>query len=139
MEALEHEPLQVILVAPDGVPRVPANFIVRPYVPQLQLLPKVSAVVTHGGHNTVCESLSQGLPLVVTPIRDDQPIVANQVAAAGCGLRLRFARLGATALRDAVRRVLGEPSFRDAALRVRDSFVHAGGAPAAAEALDALA
>ena len=138
--AFEGEPVQVILVAPDGqVGAVPANFILRPYVPQLELLSRVHAVVSHGGHNTVCESLSHGLPLVITPIRDDQPVVANQVVAAGAGLRLRFARLSPAALRDGVKRVLTEPSFREAAQRVRASFAAAGGAKAAADHLEALA
>jgi UDP:flavonoid glycosyltransferase YjiC (YdhE family) len=95
-------------------------------------------VVTHGGHNTVCESLANGLPLVVTPIRDDQPVVANQVVASGAGLRLRFGRLAPAALRSAVERVLGEPSFREAASRVASSFRQAGGAAAAAGYLEKL-
>jgi MGT family glycosyltransferase len=139
-QALGGEPLQVILAAPSAhLPEPPANFIVRERVPQLAILPHVNAVVSHGGHNTVCESLAHGVPLVVTPIRDDQPVVANQVVAAGAGLRLRFGRLGAQALRDAVRRVLDEPTFREAAARVRASFESAGGAREAARLLEELA
>jgi MGT family glycosyltransferase len=139
-QALGGEPVQVILAAPpEHLPDPPANFLVCRRVPQLALLPHVHAVVSHGGHNTVCESLAHGLPLVVTPIRDDQPVVANQVVAAGAGLRLRFGRLGAQALRDAVRRVLDEPAFRDAAARVRASFASAGGAREAARLLEELA
>jgi MGT family glycosyltransferase len=136
-EALGSEPLQVILAAPpEQLASPPANFLVRAHVPQLALLPRVHAVVSHGGHNTVCESLAHGLPMVVTPIRDDQPVVANQVVASGAGLRLRFGRLGARALRDAVRRVLDEPAFREAAARVRASFAAAGGADEAARLLE---
>ncbi|MFE7118111.1 glycosyltransferase, partial [Streptomyces sp. NPDC057654] len=69
---------------------VPPDVLVRPYVPQLDLLPRLSAVVCHSGHNTVCESLWHGVPLVLAPIRDDQPIVAGQVVAAGAGVRVRF-------------------------------------------------
>ena len=128
---------QVVLVAP---PReAPSNFIVRPYVPQLALLPHVDAVVCHGGHNTVCEALAHGLPLVIAPIKDDQPIVADQVVACGAGLRIKFGRVSADELRTAVARVLDEASFREAAHRVRVSFEDAGGAAAAASALEALA
>jgi MGT family glycosyltransferase len=137
--AFADAPLQIILVAPpDRIAAPPRNFIVRPRVPQLKLLPKVTAVVTHGGHNTVCESLAHGLPLVVTPIRDDQPVIANQVVASGAGIRLRFGRLSASALRAGVERVLVEAGFREAANRVRDSFLRAGGAAAAARHLEAL-
>jgi len=113
----------------------------RPFavLPQLALLPHMQAVVCHGGHNTVCEALAQGLPLVVLPIKDDQPVVAEQVAGAGAGLRLKFGRVRPAELREAVLRVLGDPSFRDAAAKVARSFAAAGGAPRAASLLLELA
>jgi len=129
-----------VLVAPEErVRQPPPSFIVRARVPQLALLPRMQAVVCHGGHNTVCEALAHGLPLIVTPIRDDQPVVANQVVASGAGLRLRYGRLGAKTLREAVFRILDEPAFRDAAVRVARSFAAAGGAPRAADYLERLA
>jgi MGT family glycosyltransferase len=139
VEALRELDAQVILAAPpELVPDPPPTFLVCSRVPQLALLPRVNAVVCHAGHNTVCESLANGLPLVVAPIRDDQPVVAQQVVKAGAGIRVRFGRLSPVALREAVRRVLYEPEFRQAAERVRDSFVAAGGAGAAADALEGL-
>ncbi len=140
IEALENEPIQVVMVAPERqLARVPDNFVVRPFVPQLKLLPHMRAVVCHGGHNTVVEALSHGLPLVVLPIKDDQPVVAQQVADSGAGIRLKFGRVRAEELRDSVRRVLSEASFREAAARVRASFDRAGGAARAAELLGDLA
>jgi MGT family glycosyltransferase len=129
--------LQAVIAAPplDGVP---PHILFAGHVPQLALLPRMSAVVSHGGHNTVCESLAHGLPLIVTPIRDDQPLVAQQVADAGAGIRLRFGRLRAEALRDAVRAVLDDPAYRTAAGRIRDSFAAAGGAVTAADHLEKL-
>jgi len=135
-EALDDD-LQAVVVGP---PRedAPENILFAERVPQLALLPHLDAVVSHGGHNTVCESLAHGLPLVVTPIRDDQPIVAQQVADAGAGIRLRFGRLRPAELRDAVRTVLDDASYRAAAERIRDSFATAGGARAAADHLEKL-
>ena len=130
---------QVVLAAPPSlVPDPPSSFIVRERVPQLALLPKMDAVVCHAGHNTVCESLANGLPLVLAPIRDDQPVVAQQVVNAGAGIRLRYGRLSPEALKEAVLRALREPELRRAAERVRDSFKSAGGAKAAADALERL-
>jgi MGT family glycosyltransferase len=129
--------LQAIIVGPP-VAGAPPHVLFTDRVPQLALLPHMAAVVSHGGHNTVCESLAHGLPLVVTPIRDDQPIIAAQVARAGAGIRLRFARLGAAELRDAVRAVLDDPSYRQGACRLRDSFAAAGGARAAADHIEEL-
>jgi MGT family glycosyltransferase len=129
--------VQAVLAAPPGE-QAPPHILLAGHVPQLALLPHMSAVVCHGGHNTVCEALAHGLPLVVTPIRDDQPIIAQQVAAAGAGIRLRFDRLSAAQLRDAVQTVLGDPSYRTAAAAVRDSFAAAGGAGTAADHIEDL-
>ena len=138
-EALADEPVQAVFVAPPDLPLTPAgNLLVLPRVPQLALLPHLDAVVTHCGHNTVCETLAHGLPLVLAPIRDDQPIVADQVVRAGAGVRVRFGRVGPAELRAAVRQVLDEPLFRAGAGDIRRSFEAAGGASAAATQLEAL-
>jgi MGT family glycosyltransferase len=129
--------LQVIMAA-QARDNAPPHFLFAGHVPQLALLPHMAAVVSHGGHNTVCESLAHGLPLAVTPIRDDQSIIAQQVADAGAGVRLRFARLSAAQLRAGVRAVLDDPRYREGASRVRDSFAAAGGASAAADHLEKL-
>jgi MGT family glycosyltransferase len=134
------EELQAIIVAPpDLLARVPPHILFAERVPQLALLPHLSAVVSHGGHNTVSEALAHGLPLVVAPIRDDQPVIARQVADAGAGVLVRFEHVQAAELRDAVRAVLGDPRYAAAARRVRDSFAAAGGAATAADRLDQLA
>ncbi|ASQ92488.1 glycosyltransferase [Streptomyces sp. 11-1-2] len=134
---------QTVIVDPEGVltPDGPddEDVLVRRYVPQLPLLERVSAVVCHAGHNTVCETLWHGVPLVVAPIRDDQPVVAAQVVDAGAGVRVRFGRARAAGLGEALDTVLYEPGYRIAAERVGASFRAAGGAVAAAGHLEALA
>ena len=139
VDALRDEPVQVIVAAPpERIPNPPPNFLVAARVPQVALLKRVDAVVCHAGHNTVCEALAEGLPLVVAPIRDDQPVIAGQVVNAGCGVRLKYGRLRPDALRDAVRRALHEPALRASAARLRASFAAAGGAAAAASHLEAF-
>jgi MGT family glycosyltransferase len=115
------------------------DVLVLPHVPQLPLLERVGAVVCHAGHNTVCEALWHGVPLVVAPIRDDQPVVAGQVVDAGAGIRVRFGRATAPKLGEALDAVLHEPGYRAAAARVGASFRAAGGAAAAAAHLEQLA
>ena len=131
--------LQMILVAPpDLVDPPPDHVLVREFLPQLDLLPHLHAVVSHAGHNTVCETLAHGVPLVVAPIRDDQPVIAGQVVDAKAGVRVHFGRVGATELRNAITTVLDDPSYRAAARRVQTSFANAGGAAAAADHLEKL-
>ena len=95
-------------------------------------------VVSHAGHNTVCETLAHGVPLVVAPIRDDQPVIASQVTTSGAGIRVRFGRVGAAELCTAITTVLDDPSYQAAARRVQTSFTTAGGAAAAADRLEKL-
>lgn len=137
-EALVDEPVQAVFVAPPDLVAAAPNFLVRERVPQLTLLPHLDAVVSHSGHNTVCETLAHGLPLVLAPIRDDQPIVAEQVVQAGAGVRVRFGRALPADLRKAVRTVLDEPDYRASAGDIQKSFSAAGGAPAAAIRLESL-
>ena len=132
--------VQVILTAPpETIPDPPEHVLVRTRVPVLELMPRLDAVVSHGGLNTVCESLAHGVPLVVAPIKGDQPINAAHVAAAGAGLRVSFARVRPETLRAAIVSVLEDPSIRESAAAVRDSFAAAGGAAAASEQLAHLA
>lgn len=132
--------VQLIVAAPaDVVGEVRADHVLlQEYVPQLPLLAHLDAVVCHGGHNTVCEALAHGLPLVVAPVRDDQPIVAQQVAAAGAGIRVRFGRPRADEIHAALSAVLDGPDHRRAARRIQASFAAAGGAAAAADRLEKL-
>lgn len=132
-EALRDLPVQAVLVAPDDlVHEPPPGAIVQSFVPQLELLERVDAVVGHGGHNTTVEALAEGLPLVIAPIRDDQPVVAQQVVEAGAGIRVRFGRVKADKLRRAITEVLDDGSYRDAARRLAAGFRVAGGPAEAA-------
>jgi MGT family glycosyltransferase len=134
---LSRRPLQVVMVAPEELcERAPANFIVRPRVPQIELLAHMDAVVCHAGHNTVCEALSFGLPLIVAPIRDDQPIVARQVIDAGAGMFMRYGKVTVGTARAAVEELLREPAYRDGALRLKAAFRDLGGARQAADILE---
>ncbi|MER5257862.1 glycosyltransferase [Streptomyces sp. NPDC002855] len=134
--------LRAVVVDPDGVlgpPRDDDNLLICPAVPQLALLARTDAVVCHAGHSTVTEALWHGVPLVVAPVRDGQPVVAAQVTAVGAGVRVRFGRTDAKAVGSALDTVLGQPHFAAAARRVSHSFREAGGAPTAAAHLEELA
>jgi MGT family glycosyltransferase len=131
--------VQVVLVAPPDFGTGLANVLVRERVPQLALMKHIDAVISHGGHNTVCEALAHGLPLIVTPIRDDQPIIAQQVVDAGAGVRLKYARVRADEIRAALDTVLHDPGYATGARRVQQSFRLGGGAVAAADHLEAVA
>ncbi len=140
LDAMETIDAEALLVAPpDLIGNVPRNVIVKRFVSQLDILKHVDAVVTHGGHNTVVESLYYGLPLVVAPIRDDQPVISDQVVAAKVGVRVKFSRVQPKELKLAIESILHESIYRENAQRIRESFLKAGGKAEAANRLEKLA
>ncbi|KEO82410.1 macrolide family glycosyltransferase [Tumebacillus flagellatus] len=112
---------------------IPANFIVRDYVPQLEILQHAKLFITHGGMNSTSEALSHGVPLIVLPQSADQPMVARRVAELGAGVHLHQEGLTAEDLRAAAERVLQDASIRKVCVEIGDSFRAAGGDQRAVE------
>jgi zeaxanthin glucosyltransferase len=139
LEPLAGRVQAVVNTAPGLVPDPPPYVLVAPRVPVLELLPRVDAMICHGGMSTTCEALLNGVPLVVAPIKYDHPIVAGQVVAAGAGQRRHFHRATAAQFTDSLEAVLDDPAYRKAAESIGASFTAAGGAEAAAERLERLA
>ncbi len=139
IEAFKDANYCIILVAdPTLFEKWPDNFIVQSNVPQLQLLPHIQAVICHAGHNTVCETMAHGLPLVVIPIAFDQSHVATRVEELGCGIRLKFKRLKSNHLFTALTKVIEDTSYSRSSQQIGNSFKKAGGIPIALKLLDAF-
>jgi UDP:flavonoid glycosyltransferase YjiC (YdhE family) len=81
------------------------------------------------------KSLAHGVPVVAVPFGRDQPEVARRVEVAGAGVRVPARRLTPERLRQAVHAAIDR---RAGAERIAAAFRAAGGAPAAAEALEQL-
>jgi MGT family glycosyltransferase len=86
----------------------PSTHIFR-RVPQVALLPKVDVVVTHGGNNTVQETLAAGRPMVVIPFGGDQLENARRVERLGVGSAILPAALSAEAVARALEVVRSAP------------------------------
>ncbi|WP_280270061.1 glycosyltransferase [Nocardia wallacei] len=80
---------------------------------QDELLRHADVVVGGGGHGLLAKSLLAGLPIVTIPGGGDQWELANRAARQGSSIVVR--PFTGEAVRAAVRRVLDEPSFREAA------------------------
>ena len=142
-EAFRDENYQVILaagvnVSPDDWGPPPPNFIVQAHVPQLEVLQRAAAFVSHGGMNSVNESLCHGVPLVAIPQMGEQMIIGRRVEELGAGLYIEKTEVTVNKLREAVRRLLTDRRFREHASRARQSFQSAGGVARAADAIRAF-
>jgi UDP:flavonoid glycosyltransferase YjiC (YdhE family) len=134
IEGLREEPINLIVTI--GSDQNPARFGFQPpnvhlvtSLPQPQLLPRCQLVVTHGGFNTIKESLSAGVPMVVVPITADQPYNAERCAAHGVARVVATGGRTAEAIREAAYDVLANPSYRENARRVQ-AQMHALPGPA---------
>ena len=139
-EAFRHMDARVIMsigatVSEASLGPPPQNFTVQPYVPQLEVLQRAAVFVSHGGMNSVSESLYYGVPLVVIPQMSEQELVGRRVEGLGAGLYLAKTKATAANLREAVERVLADERFRRQAAVVRESFLAAGGVTRAADAI----
>ncbi len=118
--------------------RMPANFIVRPYVPQAEILRHATAAITHAGMNSISDLLAAEVPFVCLPLGADQPALASRARELGATLVLDPATVTAQELAQAVDRVTSEPSFRAGMRVIADSFRAAGGYAQAADEIFAL-
>ena len=113
-EALGGLPVSAVVTHP-GSGDAPANVRFAGNLPHEELFDGAAAVVTHAGWGTVSRALVRGLPLVLVPISGDQPYIAARCADLGAGIALDAETVTAAGLRDAVRAVLEEPRYREAA------------------------
>ncbi|MFN2463730.1 MAG: glycosyltransferase [Candidatus Dormibacteria bacterium] len=135
ISALAAEPYNVVVATGAGVPasafgELPTNVRLGGYLPQSLVAARSAAVLCHGGYNTVISAMSAGVPMYAIPMGADQPYNAERVAAAGAGLHAAihdgppvagpppFTPPAPGEVRDAVRRLLEDPSFKAGAERV---------------------
>lgn len=139
LEALAGEKVAVVATTAANDPAAfaaPANARVEAFVPHGPIVERAACVVCHGGQGTTQKALAAGVPVCVVPFLRDQFDVARRVEVAEAGVRLHHRRLSPARLRAAVREAVGK---RPGAERIAQAFRAAGGARAAADAVEELA
>jgi len=136
LEALADEPVHVVATMPAeqaSLIAAPANARVERFVPHGPVLARAVCAITHGGMGATQKALSFGVPVCAVPHGRDQLEVARRVEVAGAGTRLPKRQLRPDRLRAKVRAAM---SMRAGAQAVREGYERAGGAPAAASAIE---
>jgi UDP:flavonoid glycosyltransferase YjiC (YdhE family) len=122
LEALRSEDLNLVLAVgqdPAAFGPQPTHVHIERYVPQTQLLPHCDVFISHGGFNSIKESVSCGVPLVVLPIMSDEPYSAERCEALGIGRAIESSKRTPEAVREAVLSVLKEPGYRSRTQELR--------------------
>ena len=83
--------------------------------------------------NSTSESLYFEVPLVMLPMTNDQPIVAQRVKELGAGVILDIQQLTVENLKQAVSEVFQNPIYKENAKKISRSFRDAGGYVKAAD------
>jgi MGT family glycosyltransferase len=89
------------------------NMIGSQMLPQTKVIPQVDLVISHGGNNTVTETLHFGKPLIVLPLFWDQYENAQRIHELGFGIRLDTYGFADAELTDAVDRLLADTALRN--------------------------
>ena len=115
----------------DALGTIPENFIVRNYVPQLAILERADAFITHGGMNSVHEGLYYGVPEVVIPHQLEQLMNGLQVIRNGAGVMIGdkhpYGTITIKQLKKALVTIMTDANYRHNAERIGTTLRESGG------------
>ena len=140
LAGLADEPVRV-LAATNGRPlpagvRVPANARIVEWPSYRRTMPECAAVICHGGHGTLAQALSAGVPVVCSPAGGDMAENAARAAWAGVGVSLPRRLSTPSGLRLALRRLLADRRY---STRARAVARGTSESPDAADAVESAA
>lgn len=143
LAAFAGQEVQVVIstgrrLQPGALEPLPANAIVRDYVPQQAILERASLFITHSGANSVHHALYHGVPLLLVPQQLEQALIAARIAELGAGLMLNRRRLSPERIGELARRLLADNAYRDRAAALGKALRQAGGAPQAAATIETI-
>ena len=116
---------------------LPENVQIYESVDQMAVLSIADAFITHCGMNSASEGLYFRVPLILFPQTPEQGAVAKRTEELGAGIRLKS--ISEEDILDAVETVLSDPSYKENAIRISDSFRSCGGAAEARAFLEKVA
>ena len=144
LEALRDEPINLIVAVgrdqdPSQFGAQPPNVCIERYIPQTEILPLCSAVVSHGGWSTVMGALTRGIPQVCLPLGADQHENARRCAGLGAGIVVDPEERAPDTIRAALRDVFSEPAYRRSARAIQAEVERLPDISAAVTLLERLA
>lgn len=117
---------------------VPNNVLLLKDVPQLNILPAMAAMVSHGGASSTMEALINGVPILVNPFFDDQLNQAYFIDKSGVGQRQDLSKMDADECWRALQFLLESPRVKEAVEKVQFSYKKNDGAHEAAKLISRI-
>ncbi|GGV06321.1 macrolide-inactivating glycosyltransferase [Streptomyces spectabilis] len=115
---------------------LPGNIEVRSWVPQLAVLRKADAFITHAGAGGSQEGLATGTPMVAVPQAVDQFGNADMLQALGVARHVPREEADARTLREAVLALVDDPEVARRLSEVRAGMAGEGGTKRAADLIE---
>lgn len=128
LRALADEDVLVIATTGDlpmesvGLKSIPNNARLEPFLPHYCLIPKVDVLISNAGYVAVQIALANGVPIIAAGKTEEKADIANRVAWAGVGINLKTQRPSPNQIRDAVKRILSEPHYKQNAQAIQSNF-----------------
>ncbi|MEV5281232.1 macrolide family glycosyltransferase [Streptomyces sp. NPDC051994] len=142
VEAFGNTPWQVVMstggLAPDALGPLPANVQAYPSVPQLRVLARANAFITHAGMGSALEAMYHEVPMVAVPQVNDQFVNAARIEELGLGVHVPLDEATPVELRKAVDDIAGDLGIAERLAAMRRSIDAAGGTRAAADFIERL-
>jgi zeaxanthin glucosyltransferase len=136
IEAVRGLPLQLVLsiaelLDAEELPLLHEGVIAVRYAPQLEVLRQADLFISHGGANSVMEALACGVPMLLSPLCNDQFHQAYFIERAQVGRHMDLRTASVTEIREAIQALLRPSSMRDRVAQVAASYRRDGAAQAA--------
>jgi MGT family glycosyltransferase len=116
-----------------------ANMTGQEFLPQVSVLPHADLIITHGGNNTVTESLRFGRPMALLPLFWDQYDNAQRMHETGCGIRLDTYAHAPEELTGAIERLLHDAPLRERLAAISARLASTPGTEKAADLIERAA
>lgn len=107
------------------IKKINPNYIVRKRVNQINVLKNADLFISHGGMNSVHESLNFGVPLCIYPFHKEQETVATVVVNSHCGTIIKNSKK--RTIYKAISKVIRKKEYKDNSLYLSKQLVEAGG------------
>jgi len=90
------------------------NILILPWIPQNDLLAdsRVKLFISHGGFNSLIESIYHSKPLIVFPIGLDQPGNAAAAVSKGFAIRMKLGDFSSESLVSNIHKLITDPTYK---------------------------
>jgi MGT family glycosyltransferase len=120
----------------DAFHPIPPNVILVNRAPQLQILRKASVNITHGGLNTIKESILLGVPMIIFPW--SRPVNAVRVVYHGLGLMSGIDQVSVARIQSLLDTIDRDPGYRMRVEAMKRKFIELEDSATGVEAVESF-